>query len=160
MATITFYGKPNCVNNHKQKRLLRAAGHEVVEQDILSQNWTPGQLRPFFGEAPVSDWFNRTAPAIKDKWFWPDQVSAPQALEAMMCDPLLIRRPLMIIEGQKICGWDYDALDALIGLSPQAGCEEEMQTLRNDDITTCPFVKTTQDCDQQEPQPGPTPIGR
>jgi len=148
MATIIFYGKMNCINNFKQKRLLRAAGHDLVDQDILSQAWTPDRLRPFFGEAPVREWFNMTAPVIKQKRFAPDRVSAAQALEAMVRDPLLIRRPLLMIEGQRICGFDLETLGELIELSAQPGSEDEMEALRNDDMITCSFMRTAQDCDQ------------
>ena len=32
MATVTFYEKPGCVTNARQKRMLEAAGHTVVAQ--------------------------------------------------------------------------------------------------------------------------------
>ena len=150
MAKITFYGKPNCVNNNKQKKLLQAAGHVIDDQDILSQAWQPDQLREYFGNAPVCEWFNMTAPAIKQKTIAVDTISAMDALTAMMNDPLLIRRPLMAINGHKICGFRHDELDELVGLSPEAGHEAEMDALKSENITTCPFLQTTTNCDQQQ----------
>ncbi len=150
MAKIIFYGKPNCVNNNKQKKLLQAAGHEIDDQDILSQDWQPDQLREYFGDAPVCEWFNMTAPSIKDNTIDVDTLSAMDALTAMIADPLLIRRPLMEINGCKICGFRHDELDALVGLSPESGHEAEMAALKSENITICPFLETTTNCDQQQ----------
>ena len=150
MATIQFFGKPNCVNNNKQKTLLRAAGHTVLDNDILSQDWKPDQLRQFFGNTPVAEWFNMMAPVIKSNELTIEDFSAEQALEAMAQDPLLIRRPLMDIDGQKVCGFRFDEINEMIGLSPAAGHEKQMQGLRNEDITTCPFQGDLPDCDQRQ----------
>ena len=150
MAKITFYAKSNCINNHKQIKLLKAAGHQVTERDILTETWASDELRGYFGSSPVNEWFNMTAPAIKSGRFSTDGISESQALEAMTNDPLLIRRPLMDIGGQKLCGFRKDELDQIIGLSPTVGHEQEMQTLQNENITTCPFLKTDTNCDKQE----------
>ena len=37
MATITFYEKPGCINNTRQKKLLEAAGHQVVAKNLLTE---------------------------------------------------------------------------------------------------------------------------
>lgn len=151
MADIVFYGKPNCINNKKQKALLEAAGHDVVDRDILSQNWQPEQLKSFFGQAPVAEWFNMTAPAVKSGTVLVDKMSSQEALEAMVSDPLLIRRPLMEVQGQKVCGFRYEELDAMIGLSPIPGHERNMQVLRSENITTCPFLaETVENCDERK----------
>jgi len=48
MATVTFYEKPGCINNTRQKKLLAAAGHQVVALNLLTEAWQPDRLRPFF----------------------------------------------------------------------------------------------------------------
>ena len=67
MARIVFYEKPGCINNVRQKKLLRQAGHTIVARNLLSENWSAdaSQLQAFFAGKPVSEWFNRSAPAIK-----------------------------------------------------------------------------------------------
>ena len=47
MATVTFYEKPGCSNNTRQKKLLAAAGHQVVAKDILTETWQAERLRAF-----------------------------------------------------------------------------------------------------------------
>lgn len=65
MATLTFYEKPGCQGNARQKALLRAAGHQLNVRNLLTEPWTPERLRQFFGALPVAQWFNRNAPAVK-----------------------------------------------------------------------------------------------
>jgi hypothetical protein len=37
MATITFYEKPGCINNTRQKKLIAAAGHQVIAKNLLTE---------------------------------------------------------------------------------------------------------------------------
>jgi nitrogenase-associated protein len=128
MALVNFFEKPGCANNSKQKALLRGAGHTVVEHNLLAEPWTADSLRPFFGEWPVADWFNRAAPDVKNGMVIPEAVSEAQALALMCQTPLLIRRPLMEVAGLRRAGFDFDQVQAWIGLVPEA---------RVDGLETC-----------------------
>jgi nitrogenase-associated protein len=118
MATIVFYEKPGCVNNTRQKQLLSQSGHDVVALDIRVQTWTAETLRPFFGDKPVAEWFNRAAPRVKSGAVVPETIAADEALAAMCLDPLLIRRPLMESDGKRMAGFDEAAVHAWVGLTP------------------------------------------
>ena len=117
MATVTFYEKPGCVNNTRQKKLLAAAGHQVVARNLLTETWQPDRLRAFFGALPVRDWFNYSAPAIKHGEIEPDSLTEQEALELMLETPLLIRRPLMQAGDCLMAGFDQKAVDKWIGLT-------------------------------------------
>ena len=108
MATITFYEKPGCANNTRQKKLLMAAAHHVIAKSILTEAWTEQSLRPFFGSLPVKDWFNYSAPNIKYGEIDPNAQSEDQALALMLTNPLLIRRPLMHIDDVFIAGFNIE----------------------------------------------------
>jgi nitrogenase-associated protein len=140
MATIEFYGKPGCINNEKQKTLLRAAGHELIEHSILNAPLSTEQLRPFFGTAAVASWFNPTAPAIKAGAVTPATLTESQALELMLADRLLIKRPLMRIGQTLLCGFDTQGLEALIGLEPVPGQSATLNELKGSDLVTCPHL--------------------
>ncbi len=108
MAIVNFYEKPGCANNAKQKRLLREAGHELIVHDLLQQPWKdePDKLRSFFSDLPVAQWFNQAAPAIKNGHMQPERLDEQQAIALMTADPLLIRRPLLEIDGRRVAGFD------------------------------------------------------
>ncbi len=95
MTTLVFYEKPGCVTNARQRALLAAHGHRLTVCDLLRERWTAERLRPFFGDRPVADWFNPTAPRIKSGELDPATLDEPTALALMVADPILIRRPLM-----------------------------------------------------------------
>lgn len=131
MAIVLFYEKPGCINNTRQKVMLAAAGHTVQARNLLTEKWTSDRLRAFFGSLPVSAWFNPSAPRVRDGEVHPATLSEGEALRLMLADPLLIRRPLMEVDGQRRVGFDQDVVDGWIGLA------SKMNTARVD-LETCP----------------------
>lgn len=114
MAQLIFYEKPGCATNRLQKQLLRSAGIELEERDLLHEPWTALWLRSFFGELPIAEWFNPSAPAIKLGEIDPRALTAEQALRLMVARPLLIRRPLLDCAGQRLVGFDLVKINALL----------------------------------------------
>ena len=137
MATVHFYEKPGCLNNAKQKRLLAEAGHLLVVHDLLQQAWHEdrARLRSFFGTLPVADWFNRAAPAVKNGMVVPERVDERQAIELMVVDPLLIRRPLLEVDGRRRAGFDPETIEAWLAVD-----------VGRDDLETCPKQHRQQAC--------------
>ena len=141
MTTVTFYEKPGCRNNTRQKALLEASGHQVIAHDLLTHPWTAASLRPFFGDRPVAEWFNRAAPAVKSGEITPERFDADGAIAAMLAAPILIRRPLLEIDGRKEVGFDAQALRESIGLRDDFGPTPE----------TCPKGQENQGCSRDHP---------
>jgi len=116
MAKVTFYEKPGCGGNARQKALLVASGHEVEARSLLAEPWTAARLRPFFGSKPLRDWFNAASPRVKSGAIKFDELTPEAALAMMLVDPLLIRRPLMQVEDRREAGFDQAEVDSWIGL--------------------------------------------
>ncbi|MEM8572730.1 MAG: ArsC/Spx/MgsR family protein [Pseudomonadota bacterium] len=116
MAHVVFYEKPGCISNTRQKKLLRASGHDLDVRNLLTEAWTEDALRPFFADMPVARWINASAPQVKAGRVSPESLSADEALAAMVAEPILIRRPLMQVGDQRKAGFDQDAVAAWIGL--------------------------------------------
>ncbi len=95
MTHLIFYEKPGCVGNRRQQALLRAQGVVFEVKDLLSTPWTADSLRPFFGDKPVAEWFNASAPKVKSGKINIHAVDETQALSMMVQEPLLICRPLL-----------------------------------------------------------------
>ena len=115
MAQVQFYEKPGCGTNRKQKVLLAEAGHEVVARNLLTEPWTADRLRGFFGDMPVARWFNPNAPGVKSGEIDPTRFDAESALAALLAEPLLIRRPLIEVEGRLCSGFDSEPVLSLLG---------------------------------------------
>lgn len=137
MAEVMFYEKPGCGGNARQKAMLEQAGHRVIARDLLAEPWTPETLRPFFGDRPVADWFNRAAPAVKSGEVVPEAMDEATALAVMVERPLLIRRPLMQVGNRRDCGFETDRVDAWIGLG-DAPAEGRMEGCLRPDMPPCP----------------------
>lgn len=111
---IKFYEKPGCTNNTRQKKMLQESGHEVTACSILTQSWTAETLKRFFTGLPVAEWFNMAAPRIKSGEVIPVDFNENAAIQAMLADPLLIRRPLLEVDNTFICGFDNEFVQSLI----------------------------------------------
>ncbi len=139
MATVIFYEKPGCINNTKQKALLKAAGHDVQDHNLLTAAWTAQNLRLFFGERPVAEWFNRGATRVKSGEVVPEKMDAQTALALMVSDPLLIRRPLLQVGARREAGFDVELIDSWIGLKSVDKAQKAMsENLMSQDLQTCP----------------------
>ncbi len=153
MAHIAFYEKPGCINNTKQKRWLTAAGHEVTAINIMEHEWSREKLEKFFGNRPIASCFNSTAPAIKSGELNPEDFSYDAALDMMIAQPILIKRPLMAIDQTHyLQGFDKDRLHSLIGLDAKAGAEETVKELEQSDLTICPKLNEETSCDDETDQ--------
>ncbi len=138
MATVLFFEKPGCINNTKQKVLLAAAGHTVQAKNLLTEKWTAERLRAFFGELPVPEWFNHSAPRVRDGEIWPHRLTGEEALALMLAEPLLIRRPLMQVGFECRVGFDQEAVHRWIGLSSKISSKFSSKAGEREDLETCP----------------------
>lgn len=119
MPVIIFYEKPGCISNGKQKEILKMAGYSLVERNILKEAWKPEELRKYFGDLPIEQWFNKNAPALAKEQLFVDNLSELDALTLMINDPILIRRPLMRLGDTHKVGFDAEILEELVELKHQ-----------------------------------------
>ena len=140
MASVLFYEKPGCINNTRQKAILEALGHEVIARDLLTESWSVPSLRPFFGQRPVVEWFNGSAPRIKSGEVEPQGLTESGALALMLDDLLLIRRPLIQVEDIRMAGFDPCDLLRQLGVVFDA----------DQDLRTCPRTHSQGVCDGTE----------
>jgi nitrogenase-associated protein len=142
MAIITFYEKPGCAGNNRQKELLVRSGHSLVVLDLLSHPWNSKELRPFLGGKPANECFNAAAPDVRDGFINPSSFSDEEAMALMVANPLLIRRPLMVIEGRYFQGFDTALLQSVISLDPMPGAEKVVEKLMSLDLDSCAHPST------------------
>ncbi|MBP1627758.1 MAG: nitrogenase-associated protein [Holophagaceae bacterium] len=142
MASVVFYEKPGCINNSRQKEILRAAGHELVCRNLLEEGWTRETLTPFFASRDPAMLLNRAAPAVKRGEIDPTGLGYEEALAFMLQDPILIRRPLIAVDGLFLQGFEDPRLKPYLGA--WGGGE---------DLATCPNLAATP-CEGAWVQPG------
>lgn len=135
MAVVVFYEKPGCAGNARQKSLLKASGHTVVAKSILDTRWTRLQLLSFLKMLPMVAWFNRNSPRVKSGEVVPeafDEADATTVLELLQDDPLLIRRPLLDVDGERRAGFEVREISDWIGLSAVASASADFEVCHHD----------------------------
>lgn len=113
---ITFWEKPGCKGNARQKALLMASGHKLDVRDLLKEAWTAQRLLSFFDGLAVADWFNRASPRVKSGEIAVEGMNGEKALNLMLADPLLIRRPLMEADGKRCAGFEPERMQGWIDI--------------------------------------------
>ena len=136
MTMVLYYEKPGCTNNTKQKLMLAAAGHTVWAKSLLTEAWTAERLLTFFGTRPVAEWFNRAAPKVKSGEVVPELLKADKALEMMLAEPILIRRPLIAANGRFEVGFEPAVIESWLGLTNKL----------NGDLETCSKIHDSKPC--------------
>jgi nitrogenase-associated protein len=116
---VVFFEKPGCANNARQKAWLLAAGHSVEARDLLRHPWSREELLAYLDELPVSEWFNRASPKLKSGEVNPASLTRQAALDLLLGEPLLIRRPLLRVGERRAVGFDVARIHAWLGL-PEA----------------------------------------
>jgi len=132
MANITFYTKSGCATSVKQIELLRRSGHMVEVRDLIAHPWQSEELTSYFGDLPVSGWFNPNSPRVRSGEIDPARFDAQGALALMLTDHLLIRRPLMESGETRLCGFEAATVHAWVGLA-----EELHEESSKEDYTSC-----------------------
>jgi len=137
MATVKFYAKPGCLGNARQMELLRKAGHEVIECNILAEPWDAEGLLRFFGNLPMEEWFNTSAKAVKMGLVVPERLTESQALRLLAADPMLIHRPLLQVGERFEVGFDPVLIEKWIGLDAQGASQKELETCPKPQTVPC-----------------------
>lgn len=119
VAQITFFEKPGCINNTRQKQWLHEHGVKVEAIDLLAFPWSEAELLAFFAALPVSDWFNCSAPQVKSGEVVPEQQTQQQALQLLLQEPLLIRRPLLRKGDERRVGFNSEAIAQWLGIGSE-----------------------------------------
>lgn len=116
MKLILFYEKPGCSTNAKQKKSLKDAGHIVITRNLLQMEMSKEELFSYLKNKSLPEWFNPNAPKIKNGQIDPKDFSSEEALELLLREPILIRRPLMSVHGHQMCGFDHKEIEDVLGV--------------------------------------------
>lgn len=119
MANFTFYNflffeKSGCGGNARQKELLKKHNITFEVRDLLNTKWSYEDLVGYFDGLEIVDMFNSFAPQVRDREIDITKLSKDEAINLMIKNPILIKRPLMQINGVKICGFDIDKINQLL----------------------------------------------
>ncbi len=110
MKKVVFYEKPGAVRDLAQKAALAAADYALDVRDLTAEHWTAAGLRAFFGERPIWEWFDPSAPRAALDAGDPTRMNAQEALVALSVHPELINSPLVRYNGRCAAGLETEEL--------------------------------------------------
>ena len=87
---------------------------KVLRKQVISLS---SKLLTYLESRPVSEWFNPNAPALKKKHLDPNAFTKEEALSLLFDDPILIRRPLLSVQGKRMCGFDKNVIEDILEIS-------------------------------------------
>lgn len=140
---IVFYEKPGCIGNARQKAMLTVSGHTLEVRNLLTHPFTRDELRSYLQTKPTHEWFNQSAPRIKSGEIVPSQYDEESAIDLLLREPLLIRRPLLDMQGVRTVGFDVALIESVVG--PLTG-NERVAEMRGQNLESCPGAQTGFKC--------------
>ena len=128
MKKVVFYGR-GVARDFEQKAALAGAGYVVEARDLTAEHWTSAGLRAFFGERPIVEWFDATAPKVVSGEIDPARLNAQEALVTLALDPGLINGPLVRYNGRCASGLDTEELREFVDIHARPGKPAEAKSL-------------------------------
>lgn len=111
---VIFYEKPGCSGNAKQKKLLGFYGVAFETRSILTTPWSEDGLNSFFDGLEKENIINKFAPKVKSGELNISDYSKDELVKLMVQEPILIKRPLLVLGDKKVCGFDVEKINNIL----------------------------------------------
>jgi arsenate reductase len=113
MAKVTFYYKKGCPTCRKAQKLLESMGHELDMRDLEEYPPPRSLLETHIDAKNVKAYLNTRASSYRDHGLKDDPPTKKGAIELMMRDPNLIKRPIAVRGKFAVFGCDEENLSNL-----------------------------------------------
>jgi nitrogenase-associated protein len=128
---VIFYEKTGCAGNQRQKKVLTSQGIDFEVKSLLDTKWDSKSLSAFFIDLDKDKIVNESAPKIKNKEIDINNLSKDEIISLMCKEPILIKRPLLEIGEEKVCGFDIEKINQI--LKSKIAPDLEIPTCLSDD---------------------------
>jgi len=113
MAKVTVYYKPKCATCKKTIKFLEENGHELDLRDLDAYPPPRSLLETHIDAKNVKAYLNVRSSAYRDHNLKDDPPTKKGAIELMMRDPNLIKRPVAVKGKVAVFGYDEKHLQEL-----------------------------------------------
>jgi arsenate reductase-like glutaredoxin family protein len=93
---------------------LRGKKVEVVERDFFKEPFTRDELERLIGDRPITIFISTRAKSYKSTDWDKKTPSKKDAIAAMLKDPTLLRRPILVVGKKLIIGWSEGEYEATV----------------------------------------------
>jgi len=92
---------------------LEGRGIELVKHDLAKEPPSRALLERLIDQSHLEDFLNKRSPAWKERNRGARRLTKKQAIDLMMEEPNLIRRPLVMSKGKAVFGYKPEEYAAL-----------------------------------------------
>ena len=110
---VSFLHKPSCTSCRKARALLEGEGVELAFRDLDKERLTAAELDRLIGKRDYKQFLNFRNELYRERKMGEKPPLRDEALRLMAETPNLIRRPVVICDGDIILGFDEQALKKL-----------------------------------------------
>jgi arsenate reductase len=89
-------------------------GVRVVGRDFFKEPLTADELQQLLGGRSATELFSWKSRRAKALGLQPGQASEDELIQLMLSEPFLIRRPLIVIDGELVIGFDQKRLKQVL----------------------------------------------
>ncbi len=93
---------------------MQSQGAELDEREYGKQPLTEKELEAIIGSGPVTDFLNTRTPLYRERKMKDNPPTREEAIQLMLTDQNLLRRPVTVKGKHKVAGFDESALKALL----------------------------------------------
>ena len=93
---------------------LEGRGVELIKHDLAKEPPTRELLERLIDESHLEDFINTRSPAYKERDLASRKLTTKQAIDLMLEEPNLIRRPLVMRGRKAVFGYKPDEYDSLL----------------------------------------------
>lgn len=84
---------------------MRGRKVEVVERDFFKEPFSKSELEKLIGNRPIAEFISTRAKSYKSTDWDKKPPTKQQAIAAMLKDPTLLRRPILVLGKKLLIGW-------------------------------------------------------
>ncbi len=111
--TLEVYLKPSCTSCRNAVADLEGRGFALVKHNLATDRPSRELLGRLIDELGLDHVLSKRSPAFKARNLGARQLSKDEAIDLMLEEPNLMRRPLVLAQGKAIFGYDPDAYETL-----------------------------------------------
>ena len=129
---VVIYHNPDCGTSRNTLAIIRAAGYEPTVIEYLKTGWSLDQLRVLMAEAGARprDFLREKGTPAATLGLLTEDVTDSQILEAMLAQPVLVNRPIVVTpRGVKLCRPSERVFD-LLDRKPNSFTKEDGEVVR------------------------------
>jgi Spx/MgsR family transcriptional regulator len=110
---VKFLHKPSCTTCRKARSYMEQHGFGMEFRDLGKERLSPEELEKLIGDRDHTQFLNTRNELYRRKNMKENPPSRKEAIRMMAAEPNLIRRPVILLGGRVVLGFDKEGIARL-----------------------------------------------